>query len=180
MRQRLDDMFGSSVEYQVIGQPADVASARALALADRYQFQMWALSLIRARPVQQKKGADQGTDGVLYFADQPNGKASKAVVQVKSGHVDASVIRDLAHVVEREKAALGLLITLEPPTRPMQVEALASGYYHSPGWNHDYPRIQIRTIEQLLNGQPFDHPQTNVTLSRAGREQPRGAQPELL
>jgi site-specific DNA-methyltransferase (adenine-specific) len=180
MRQRLDDMFGASAEYEVLGQPADVASAQALALADRYQFQMWALSLIKARPSQDKKGADQGADGVLFFVDEAKVKAKKAVVQVKSGHVTSSVIRDLGHVTEREKAAMGLLISLEAPTRPMEIEALGAGYYHSPGWNRDYPWLQIRTIAELLSGKGFDYPQSNVTLTRAEREGEQGEQGTLL
>jgi site-specific DNA-methyltransferase (adenine-specific) len=181
MRQRLDDMFGATAEYQVLGQPADVASAQALALADRYQFQMWALSLIKARPSQDKKGADQGADGVLFIMDEARGKGKKVVVQVKSGHVNSSVIRDLAGVVERESAAMGLLVSLEAPTRPMEIDALSRGHYHSPGWNRDYPRIQIRTIAQLLDGQSFDYPQANVTLARAERETgQQGTQGELL
>ncbi|MHB1318162.1 MAG: site-specific DNA-methyltransferase, partial [Anaerolineae bacterium] len=180
MRQRLDDMFGTTAEYQVLGQPADVASAQALALADRYQFQMWALSLIKARPSQDKKGADQGADGVLFIMDEARGKGKKVVVQVKSGHVNSSVIRDLAGVVERESAAMGLLVSLEAPTRPMEIDALSRGHYHSPGWNRDYPRIQIRTVAQLLDGQGFDYPQANVTLTRAERETTQGKQRELL
>jgi site-specific DNA-methyltransferase (adenine-specific) len=180
MRTRLDDMFGSGVEYEVVGQPADLASAEALARADRYQFQMWALSLIKARPWQSKKGADQGADGVLYFVDEARQPAKKAVIQVKSGGVGSAVIRDLGHVVEREKAALGFLITLEQPTRPMEIEALSAGYYHSPGWNRDYARLQIRTIAQLLAGWMFDYPQSNVTLSRAEREHEQGEQGKLM
>jgi len=180
MRQRLDDMFGEAVQYEVVGQPADLASAQALALADRYQFQMWALSLIKARPAQSKKGADQGSDGVLFIMDEARSKGKKVVIQVKSGHVGSSIIRDLKGVVQREKAVMGLLVTLEAPTRPMEIEALAAGHYHSPGWNRDYPQIQIRTIEQLLAGQMFEYPQANVTLNRAEREETKGTQGELL
>ena len=42
------------------------------------------------------------------------------------------MIRELGHVVEREKAAIGLFVTLTPPTKPMQTEALSAGYYQSP------------------------------------------------
>jgi len=181
MRQRLDDMFGEGVEYEVIGQPADVASAEALARQDRFQFEWWALSLIKARPAdKQKKGADRGVDGVLFFIDEARKGAKKVVVQVKSGHVQASYIRDLSRVVEREKAAMGFLISLERPTRPMLDEALTMGYYRSPGWNRDYPRIQIRTIEQLLAGQWFDYPQANVTLAQAERVKSEGEQAQLF
>lgn len=170
MRQRLDDMFGDTVEYETVGQPADLASAEALARQDRHQFEWWSLSLIKARPAQdKKKGADQGVDGILFFIDEARKKAKKVVVQVKSGHVQSSYIRDLGHVVARENAAMGFLITLERPTTPMRTEALSAGYYHSPGWNRDYPKIQIRTIEQLLNGEWFEYPQANVTLAQAER-----------
>lgn len=180
MRNRLDDMFGESVEYEVVGQPADLASAEALARQDRYQFESWAVSLIKARPAQNKKGADQGMDGVLFFHDEARKAAKKVVIQVKSGHVQSSYIRDLRAVVAREKAALGFLITLERPTAPMLTEALSAGYYHSPGWNRDYPKIQIRTIEQLLHGEWFEFPQANVTLAQAERVEDEGKQGKLF
>jgi len=181
MTQRLDDVFGESVEYEVIGQPVDVRSAKALADQDRFQFEWWALSLIKARPAGgKKKGADKGIDGIIFFVDEAKKKAKKVLVQVKSGHVQASYIRDLCHVVERDKAVMGFLVTLEPPTKPMITEALSAGYYHSPGWNRDYPKIQIRTIEQLLTGEGFDMPPTNITLARAQRESRNTEQPELL
>jgi len=118
-------------------------------------------------------------DGLLYFVDEAKTNTKKVIVQVKSGHVQVSQVRDLAHVVEREKAAMGFLITMEVPSKPMLTEALATGYYHSPGWNRDYPRLQIRTIEQLLAGQHFEHPPTNVTLSQAERVQEQGQQVKL-
>jgi len=181
MRQRLDDMFGEAVEYEVVGQPADLAGAQALALQDRHQFEWWALSLIKARPAQDKrKGADQGMDGLIYFVDEAKAKAKRTVIQVKSGHVQSSYIRDLRAVVEREKAAMGFLISLEIPSKPMLTEALSAGYYHSPGWGKDYPRLQIRTVEQLLAGQWFEFPQANVTLAQAEKVKEEGEQGELF
>jgi hypothetical protein len=180
MRERLHSMFGEAAQYEVVGQPADLASAQALALQDRHGFETWAVSLIKARPAQDKKGADQGLDGLLYFVDEARAAAKKVVIQVKSGHVQAHVIRDLAHVLEREKAALAFLITLERPSKPMLTEALTVGYYHSPGWNRDYPRLQVRTIEQLLHGEWFDYPQANITLARAERAQSDARQGEMF
>jgi len=180
MRERLNGMFGDAAQYEVIGQPADVASAEALARQDRYQFQCWALSLIKARPAQEKKGADRGVDGLLFFVDEARAPAKKVMVQVKSGHVQASIIRDLGHVVEREKAVMGFLVSMEQPTRAMLTEALAAGYYHSPGWNRDYPKLQARTIEQLLRGEWFEFPQANVTLAQAERVKGEAAQKEMF
>ena len=181
MRQRLADMFGDDVEYEVVGQPVDVQSARALAQQDRFQFEWWALGLIPARPAnKRKRGADQGLDGVVFFIDEAKRKAKKVAVQVKSGHVQSSQIRDLCSVVEREKAVMGFFVTLEEPTGPMTTEALSAGYYHSPGWNRDYQKMQIRTIEQLLDGEAFDMPAANITLARAGRVEQKSSQAELL
>lgn len=28
----------------------------------------------------------------------------------------------------------------------------SAGFYHSPGWNRDYPRVQILTVGDLLSG----------------------------
>jgi site-specific DNA-methyltransferase (adenine-specific) len=180
MRQRLYNMFGETAKYEVIGQPADLASAQALALQDRHGFELWAISLLSAQVAQEKKGSDRGMDGLLFFVDEARAPAKKVVIQVKSGHVQASYIRDLAHVVDRERAAMGFLVTLEEPSKPMLTEALTAGYYHSPGWNRDYPKIQIRTIEQLLQRQRFEYPLTNISLAQAQRVQPQSNQEKLF
>ena len=98
-------------DYQVVGEPADVGSARALAEQDRYQFQYWAMSLLEALPRKQdeRRGADRGIDGLLHFIDGPRRATKKAIVQVKSCRVSSPLIRDLNGTVEREKADLGLL-----------------------------------------------------------------------
>jgi site-specific DNA-methyltransferase (adenine-specific) len=168
MRKRLHDSF-PGIQFEVIGEPVDLASAKALARQDRYQFQWWALGLIKARPLgEKKKGADKGIDGVVQFIDDPSGKPKRAVVQVKSGHVAVNAIRELKAVAAHD--ALGILITLEPPTAPMETEAVSAGFYRSPGWNKNYPKIQILTIEELLHGKAVDMPpqtQTSVTFAKA-------------
>ena len=161
MKNRLKTGFNivPGKDYEVVGEPADVGSARALAEQDRYQFEFWAMSLLEAFPREQnKRGADRGIDGVIHFIDGPRRSAHKAVVQVKSGKVSSPLIRDLKGTVDREKAALGLFITLENPTRDMRTEAVSAGFYHSDVWQRDYPKIQIRTIQDLLNGNIFDLP----------------------
>ena len=97
---------------------------------------------------------------------------NKAVVQVKSGRVSSPLIRDLVGTVEREKAAMGLFITLEEPTRDMRTEAVSAGFYHSDLWQTDYPKIQIRTVGELLEGKGFEvprHPQTYQPAQRITR-----------
>ncbi len=173
MKNRLKTAFNldPGKDYHVVGEPADVGSAGALAQQDRYQFQFWAMSLLEALPREQgKKGADRGIDGVVHFIDGPRRATRKAVVQVKSGKVSPPHIRDLKGTVDREKAALGLFITLEEPTPAMRTEAVSAGYYHSEVWQRDYPKIQIRTIEELLAGQMFDLPPHPSMYQAAQRE----------
>ena len=161
MKNRLKTAFDilPGRDYSVVGEPVDAGSARALAEQDRFQFEFWAMSLLEAFPREQKKrGADQGVDGVVYFIDGPKRAMHKAVVQVKSGKVSSPLIRDLKGTVERENASMGLFITLEPPTSAMTTEANSAGLYHSDLWQTDFPRIQIRTVEELLAGNGFQMP----------------------
>ena len=188
MKHRLHDSFGSDLsDYNVVGLPEDVASARALAEDSkndgRYQFEYWALGLVDARPATGKKGADSGIDGYINFFDDNSGKAKRIIVQVKSGHVNRGMIATLKGDMEREDAAIGIFITLEEPTEPMRQEAIAAGFYESEGLSQDqFPRVQILTIERLLEGAQPDYPRfaSAQTFRRAPRRRRReGVQPSL-
>ena len=176
MKHRLHDTFVLDLSpYEVIGAPEDLASAEALAQQDRYQFEWWALGLVDARPAQdKKKGADRGVDGHIYFFDDNSGKAKQIIVQVKSGNVSAPQVRDLTGVLQREKAAIGLFITLREPTRPMIQEAAAAGLY-TPEYFPDqrFPRVQIFTIAELLQGKQAQYPRyaPTATFRQASRRQ---------
>ena len=174
MKNRLKTAFNldPGPDYHVVGEPQDVGSARALAEQDRFQFQFWAMSLLEAYPREQgKKGADRGIDGVVYFIDGPKRTPHKAIVQVKSGKVSSHDVRDLKGTVEREQAALGLFITLEEPTREMRTEAVSAGFYRSDIWQRDYPKLQLRTIAELLANNPFEVPQHASMYQAAQRVQ---------
>lgn len=165
---RLKDSFPTAT-YVIEGEPRDLGAAVALA-QNPYQFQWWALLLIDARPVgsteakprEGKRGADEGVDGWLRFMDVSEGHYEKIVVQVKSGHVGVKDIRELRDVIARQKAAMGIFLTLEESTSEMIKEVKATDPYVSPLWKHEYPKIQILTIEQLLKG---EHPNTPPTIS---------------
>ncbi|MDP8218633.1 MAG: DNA methyltransferase [Candidatus Theseobacter exili] len=176
IRNRLHDAYESELlPYEVIGDPKDIHGAEALAEQDKYQFEWWALGLADARPAHdKKKGADAGIDGYINFFDDNTGKAKTIIISVKGGHVTVSQIRDLKGVLEREKAVIGVFITLQEPTRPMKEEAAASGFYipeHFPKMK--CPRIQILTIEELLNGKQLEYPRLNseTTFKKAKRKQ---------
>jgi hypothetical protein len=162
IKKRLDDGFPNQnppirSTYEVIGEPTDYQGAAALANEDKYQFQWWALGQVGARPTEQKKGADRGIDGRLYFHDDESGKSKQIIFSVKAGGVTVSQVRDLRGVLEREKAEIGVFICFEPPTRPMKHEASEAGLYTSQD-HSTYPRIQILTIEEILEGKHPDYP----------------------
>ncbi|GMT41893.1 MAG: restriction endonuclease subunit M [bacterium] len=145
-------------DYKIVGEPEDLSGAIELASHNRFQFQWWALSLIDcSKPYKEKKkGADTGIDGYIYHGEQREVK--KVIIQVKSGKVGAKDIRELCHVVDREEATIGVFITLEKPTKPMVKEAVAKGFYKPKETRRKYLKIQILTIEDILNGKQPDMP----------------------
>jgi len=176
MKSRLKTAFDldPGKNYDVVGEPQDVGSARALWEQDPHQFQYWAVSLLEAQPqADQKRGADRGIDGSRRTPQ-------KVVIQVKCGRVSSPQIRDLKGVVEREKAAMGLFISLESPTRDMKTEAASGGFFHSDLWDRDYPKVQIRTIEEMLQGSGFDLPPRTSGYQPAQRvRRPQGQQTRM-
>ncbi|MEX0959109.1 MAG: DNA methyltransferase [Burkholderiales bacterium] len=149
VEKRLRDAF-PAVQFETHGTPKDFDGARDLAARDKYEFQYWACSLVNAQPYQnKKKGADSGIDGLIYFQDD-DGPPKKIVVSVKGGdNVSVQMVRDLRGVVEREKAAIGLFVTLADATKPMREEAIKSGYYSGPN-KINFPKLQVITVKGLL------------------------------
>ena len=190
---RLRDAYQlkEKADYVVIGEPVDLESARKLANDDRYQFQWWALSLVQAIPMGSsfgskvgKKGADRGIDGVINFTELGKDKPQKVLIQVKSGKVKSSDVRDLHGTIDREKAAIGVFITLEPASSQMITEAAEAGFYQSfAGSAVKYPRIQILTVEQLLHGTEIKMPprlHQNFKQAPRGIEKPKKVQPTFF
>ena len=185
MQNRLRDTFDYELaDFVVEGVPRDLESARSLAQnVDRHHFEWWALSLVGARPAQdKKKGADTGIDGILYFYDDESGTPKKGVVQVKSGHVKSGDIRDFKSVIEREKASVGLFLTLEEPSDPMKKEAATAGFYEPEHFQgRGVPKLQILTIEALLSGHRPELPRfaPAATFKKAPRKKVQEAQGNL-
>jgi site-specific DNA-methyltransferase (adenine-specific) len=177
IEKRLKDAF-PGIKYEVHGTPKDLDGARDLALRDKYQFQWWAVSLVNAVPFAgKKKGADSGIDGLIYF--KPEGKITeKAIVSVKGGdHVNVAMVRDLAHVVDRENAKIGVFITLADSTGPMRTEAVKAGFYET--LYGKYPKIQILTIQELFEGKQPNIPLIDASTFRKAPKESNGDQDPL-
>jgi site-specific DNA-methyltransferase (adenine-specific) len=181
IRRRMRDAF-PGVEIEVIGEPVDLTGARELALQDKYQFQWWALDRIGAQPVSgKKKGSDKGIDGVIPFFAGPKEDYKRAIVSVKGGeHSGVSALRDLNGVLKREGEPIGILLTLALPTRDMLTEAAAAGFYENDFWKNKYPRIQIITVLDLLNGKRPDLPWGAAPFAKAPTEREKAATERML
>jgi len=186
IKSRLVDAFGEGVPYTVVGEPTTTEDAKRLAEEDRDQFEAWALGLVGARNAAKKKGADGGIDGRLLFHEKPGGITRQILISVKSGTTGVKDVRGLWAVIEREKAEIGLLITMRDPTKNMRAEAASAGVYRSgsegAGTWGDHPRIQLLTVDELLDGKRIDMPPLsgNLTFRRAPRIERRRPVPEPL
>jgi hypothetical protein len=156
---------------------------RAKDVSDPYQFQWWALGLVGARPVEQKKGADKGIDGRIVFQGDKPGTFESVVLSVKAGKTGSAHVRDLKGVLEREKAAIGVLISMQEPPGPMKMEAVTAGFYESALWGQKYPKIQLFTVAELLAGKKVEMPpirQVGATFKKAPKViEQQGEQQEL-
>ncbi|MGY2811978.1 DNA methyltransferase [Bradyrhizobium sp. USDA 4506] len=147
---RLDERCPKA-DYRVSGRPENISEARALAKRDPYEFQWWANWLVGVQNyLEQKKGADKGIDGIIYFRNGPRG-IGKIIVSVKSGeNVGPEMVAALSGTVQREEAELGVFVCLADATRRMRQDAAGSGMVST---SHGrFQRIQIATIGELLSG----------------------------
>ena len=118
--------------------------------------------------INEKKGADKGIDGVTYTRKSKD-EVLPVMISVKSGNVNAAVIRDLRGVVERENAACGILITRERPTKPMIQEAKAAGQFKPENFAA-FDRLQIVTVQEILDGAKMNLPLMEEVTKRAQRK----------
>lgn len=181
VKRRIEDMYPEAIPNMTVdGYPADEAGARELFKRSAFDFEYWCCDLVNARPGGDKtkdkmKGADRGIDGVITFQDVAPGGSTmewkRLLVQVKGGKVQASQIRDLVGTVQREKAAGGVFISLEEPTKPMMKDVVEAGSYTYNLNGQKYPVIQILTVKDLLQGKVLNHPPAISYSKRAERVQ---------
>ena len=154
------------VEAEILldGVPKDIESAMALANRKddktRKEFEKWAVltfSKNQAR-INEKKGADGGVDGVVYFMatsmkdDTGFGERShgKAIFQVKSRSGNRADLATLNSDRQREKADIGFLICTSLPTKPMRDEIMAAGKFRHPTMDREDDRLQVITVAELF------------------------------
>lgn len=187
IKRRFATAYPGGIAYTVVGEPVTVADAQELADSDPYQFQWWLLNKVHANVTERRKGSDRGIDGRLTFQDrdlQRGNKLGHVILSVKAGNTSVAHVRDLRGVVERDKAEIGVLLTMREPTRDMRAEAASAGRYYSFLYDHEYPRLQLLTVAEVMAGKGIDMPpQQSVNLSfkrapKAKRDEP-GTQAQM-
>jgi DNA modification methylase len=159
---RLRHTYTDSVlhTFDVNGIPKDVAAARALFGQSPFDFERWAVSLINAEPNQKQVG-DKGIDGIARFPLGAKGQLGRVLVSVKGGKtLNPAMVRDLSGTVDTQKAAMGVLITLEKATKGVHDAIDHGGVYTHPANGQPYPRLQHITIAELLDGKKPQMPPT--------------------
>jgi site-specific DNA-methyltransferase (adenine-specific) len=145
-------------DYEVWGEPESVEDAIQLAEEDKYQFQWWAVRRLGAREIDYKKGADERIDGRLVLrAERSGDRLPEAIISVKAGRTSGPRhVSELRGVIERENAEIGVLVTRGEATKAMRDEASkANEYTDGERW---YPRIQLLTAEDIINGKGVEYP----------------------
>jgi len=175
---------------EIKGFPQDIASAKALAREDydikngersdeekaedkkanrkktkgRVLFQEWIVEVMLGGVLNPKQTADGGWDGHEVFEIEA-GKKETVLIEVKSGNVNVKNIREFIHVVQAQKAAIGVFVCFgEQVTKPMMEETSKQGYYREDIYQKRFGKIQILTVEDLLNGQGIIMPYSNVSV----------------
>lgn len=160
---RLRHTYGERIQesYELLGIPRDLGGAQALFTRSPFEFERWCVMRVDGQPNEKQVG-DRGIDGVIRFPlDQKT--SDRILVSVKGGGTNPGHVRDLIGTVQSGKAAMGLFISLRSPTKAMIEAANQSGIYMYPVNGQKFPKVQIITVEDLLNDKRPNLP--TVTLS---------------
>lgn len=182
IRKRLRHTYGEDVEgtYDVLGIPRDRAGAFALFSQSPFDFERWAVSLVNAQPNEKQVG-DKGIDGVARFPLDNKGNMGRILVSVKGGKtVGPQFVRDLLGTVETQKAEMGILILMAEPTRGITDAVNHAGTYTLTVNNQKFPKIQVVTVNQLLQGERPTMPPTILPYIQAKKGAKKNADEGLF
>ena len=92
---------------------------------------------------------------------------------MKGGKTGVKDVRDLRGVLDREQAAIGILISLQPPTGPMETEAASAGFYEEEDESvRNTPRLQLRTVKELMEGKGIERLSMSPPPTKPSRKRP--------
>lgn len=158
-------------DYEITGVPRNEEGARDLWQRDKYHFQKWAVEEVDGF-VTTKRTADGGIDGRLYFGMPGKRELQSMVLEVKGGaNVTIADLRALHSVLEREEALMAGLIVMEPlgERKMANFRKLVGEAGDLDVMGKPYPRIQILSVPEILDGARFETP---TPLGRSTTRQP--------
>jgi DNA modification methylase len=167
---RLRHTYSESIRetYEILGIPRDLDSAKAMFKRSPFEFERWCVMQVDGQP-NEKQIADRGVDGVIRIPIDAKANSHRVLVSVKGGSTNPGKVRDLLGAIELQGASMGLFVTLNPPTSGMIEIARRSGIYTYPVNNEQYPKLQIITVAELLNGVRPDMPTPLIPYFQARR-----------
>ncbi len=118
----------------------------------------WAMNVLGARVTGLDEQERTGIDGRITFQGNAEGTFETVLLRVVPGKTKTSHIRDLRGAMGQEKAALGVLVTMDEPTESLLAEASESGFYEHPATGEQYPRVQVIRAIDLIAGEPVQVP----------------------
>ncbi|MFF9910678.1 DNA methyltransferase [Streptomyces sp. NPDC013457] len=150
---RLRHTYGESImaSYEILGTPKDMAGAAKLFQKSPFEFERWCVMQVDGQPNEKQVG-DKGIDGVIRFPVDAKGGSQRVLVSVKGGTTNPGHVRDLIGTVASQNAAMGVFICMKAPTKAMIEAANHSGVYQHPGNGQQFPKVQIITVAELLEG----------------------------
>ena len=147
-------------DFTIEGVPRNLEGAQDLWVRDKYHFQKWAVEQVDGF-VTTKRTADGGIDGRLYF-DRPGHKElASMAIEVKGGrNVGINVVRELRGVLNNDSAMIAGLIVLHPigQTKERNFRRFMAEAGDIEVHGRPYSRMQMLTVEQILDGHRFDTP----------------------
>ena len=159
---RLRERLGlvENKHFIIKGIPYNYEGAHDLWRRDPYQFQQWCVEEVNGF-VTNKRSADGGIDGRIYFEMNNVKKLQNMILEVKGGQrVPVAHLRALIGALEISDAKMAGLIVMEElgsrKRRNFQNEMDAAGAIEING--DSYPRVQMLTVAEILNGARFKMP----------------------
>lgn len=167
---RLRKTYGEPIRatYDILGIPEDMEGAQRLFEHNAFEFERWVVMILHGQPNEKQVG-DKGIDGQIRIITGARGQSDRVLISVKGGGTSPGHVQALLGTVQQNRAAIGVFATMRPPTKAMREVANASGSYKHPGDGRAYPRLQIITVEELLNGKRPKLPPTESPYFQAQR-----------
>lgn len=169
---RLRHTYGEQIRetYEMLGIPQDIEGARHLFERSPFEFERWCVMALDGQPNEKQVG-DKGIDGVIRIVTGGKGQSDRVLISVKGGGTNPGHVQALLGTVLGNKAAMGVFATMKPPTKAMREVANTSGAYKHPGDGREYPRIQIITVAEMLEGRRPKLPPTLLPYFQAQRRE---------